>query len=348
MRRTTIIFFTTLIIALCAGYTACATAAGSGNNAPLWVTDTEAAYPDKDWLCFVESGASKAAAEAAALNALAQSVRVDVQSVTAASQSMVRDIQKNGGKAVSRSAEFASFTQEINAASSVQGLVGLERDFWTAKNGEVYALVRMNRAQCAARYQPLIAENEKLIALLLGRAEELRGTFDAYAGLALAVNAAELTDNYIAILTVLRPETAGSRPAYGSAGAVEARRRDEARSIAVKVTVRGDVDGRIEKAFAAVLSERGFSAGEGAYTLQVDFRLEDAPQQDTRFAYARFVITAGLRNRNGAEQFAWSANDREGHASAPEARQRAIRTAEGLIAGAGFAAEFDAWFASLL
>lgn len=320
--------------------------------APAWVTNKEAAYPNGEWLCFVEAAPDRSGAETAAMNALAQAVRVDVHSATAANMSMVSQIQKNGGKTLSQSAEFKSFAQELSVVSSVQGLMGVEKDFWNAPNGEVYAMARMNRAQCAARYAALIGENERLIGLIKTRAAEQRGSFDAYAGLSFAEGLAEMTDNFIAIRSVLRPETTGTAPSYGNAGAVKALAQEAARSITVKVSVSGDVDKRLEKALAAVFSRRGFKTGSGGYTLRADYSVEDAPQATDRGVFARFVLTAALEDSGGRAVLEWSESDREGHASIQEARQKALRRAETLIAGTddepGFAGAFGDWFASLL
>jgi bisphosphoglycerate-independent phosphoglycerate mutase (AlkP superfamily) len=76
--------------------------------------------------------------------------------------------------------------------------------------------------------------------------------------------------------------------------------------------------------------------------------VEDAPQQNRDFVYARFVLNAVLTGKDGAEVLSFSANDRVGHTSQEEARQRAIRKAEEIITDTDFAKEFDAWFSSLL
>ncbi|MDR2181094.1 MAG: hypothetical protein LBN92_00270, partial [Treponema sp.] len=37
---------------------------------PRWVNDPQSVYPDREWLCFVETGSDRRSAEAAAMNAL--------------------------------------------------------------------------------------------------------------------------------------------------------------------------------------------------------------------------------------------------------------------------------------
>jgi hypothetical protein len=45
---------------------------------PRWVRDKETAYPNGEWLCFVEFAADRNSAEAAAMNSLARFFRVDI------------------------------------------------------------------------------------------------------------------------------------------------------------------------------------------------------------------------------------------------------------------------------
>jgi hypothetical protein len=328
----------------------CAT--GPANTGtPLWVTDKEAAYPDKEWLGFVETGADRNAAEAAAMNALAQSFRVDILSATTANQTLVSHISQNNKETIGESAEYRQFAQNITLLSQVSGLMGIEKDFWTGKDGTVYAMARMNRAECAARYRSEIETNEKLIGLVKQKAEEMAGTFEARANLRFAETVAELTDNLYSILSGLQKDGAGQKAVYGSAAEVRLLKQEASALVAVEVRVNGDVDGRIAQAFSAVLSERGFMvAGEGAgrYVLEADFRVEDDPQAESRYAFVRFVLDGVLKNRDGTKLVGIGENDREGHLLRQQAEQRAIRAAEEAIAGEGFAEKFDAYLDSVL
>jgi hypothetical protein len=246
-----------------------------------------------------------------------------------------------------------NLSNEITAVSEVSGLIGVQRDVWTdGRGGLVYASARMNRAEGATRYKALIQENEKLIETLKASAKRASGTFTAYENLTFAASAAELTDNFYTILGVLNPGAANQRPAYGNAEAIRSSLREEAALIVVQVEVSGDVDSRLSKAFASVFSKRGFrtsgaASAERPYTLKADFKTEDAPNNDTRYKYVRFVLTAVLMGKDGAELLSFSETGREGHAIPGEAQQRVIRSTETVITEGGFAEEFDAYLDSL-
>ncbi|MDR2211628.1 MAG: hypothetical protein LBO65_09230 [Spirochaetaceae bacterium] len=319
---------------------------------PRWVNDPQAVYPDRDWLCFVETGGDRPSAEAAAMNALAQSIRVDVKSVTDMNQTLVRRVTSRGNNSLSESAEYKKFAQDVAASSTVSGLIGVEKEFWSGRNGDTYALVRMNRAGCSDRYRTLIAENERLIEALTERAGAMPGTFDAYENLAFAEQVAEITDSYIMILSVLQSEGALQKPRYGNAGMVKMLLQNAARLVVVNIRIAGDTDNRLSKAFAAAFSTRGFRttarAGEAAYIFQASYRAEPSPQQDPDFKYVNYVVTAALLNKQNEELMSWSLSDREGHMDYARAYQQALRATEKAINEKEFAAALDAYLASLL
>ena len=340
---------TILLIIAALGLAACATKpAAPSTPPPLWVHDLEAAYPRAEWLTALETGRTKKHAEDAALAALAGGFRIDVAAITNSSLAFVQTVEKSGEKNVSALSEFRSLAQDVRASSDVAGLIGVERDFWTAPAGEVHALIRMNRAQSASRYLARITENETIIEKLSRAAGERPGTLEAYANLAAAAPLAAVTDGLISILSVIMPEKAAYRPSYAGAATLNARLNDAAGRITARLVVKGDVNGRIENALTKVLTARGFRVGSsGAVcTLNVTCSVEDSPQGEGGFVYARIMLNAALSGADGKEIFAWSDNDRQGHATLAGAKERALAKAEARITETGFAAALDTAFAA--
>lgn len=290
------------------------------------------------------------------MTALVRVFKVDVQAITRSSRVIENKVQRKKGKETGETGEDRKLLQELMTVSAVSGLAGVRRDVWADKrNNVVYASARMNRAEGAARYTALIQENEALIRSLQEAAEKASGSFTAYADLGFAAGIAELTDNFYNILGVLNPDAANQGPAYGNANRIRSSLREQTALIVIRAAVTGDVDSRIAKAFASVFSKQGFRTAAAAgsspadrpYTLKADFKTEDAPFDDTQYYYTRFILTASLMDKEGNELLSFSANDREGHRSQNESKQRAIRSAETVITESGFAKEFDAYLDSL-
>ena len=344
-KYTGILFLAALVFS-CAGSPKAQTAA------PLWVTDTEKVYPDRDWLVVVEAEQDAKLAERAAVIRLSQVFRVDLVSVTNANRQFAESISSVKKKSRLISSQSTAIAQELISTSAVSGLIGLQVESWANPNGRSYANARMNRKECSARYSSMIRENEKVIGGLMEEAEKNPRTFEAFQMLNLAHSFAVVTDNIHSLLTVLDPSAISRRPSYGSAEAVKSLAQNAGRSIVVTVKVSGDNSGRIEKAFTESLNSRGFrtsAAGDNSYVLSASFQLEDAViANPNNYKFARYILNYSLKDKGGVELFSASDNDREGHLTESEARQRAIRAAEQTIASSGFAVNFDAFFASLL
>jgi len=345
-------FFLTAIVFSCAG-------SPKGNSQPpppLWVTDTEKAYPDRDWLIVVEAEQNAKLAERAAVIRLSQIFRVDLVSVTNANRQFAETISTVKGKTRLITSQSSDIAQELTSTSAVSGLIGLQVESWANPQGRSYANARMNRTECSARYSGMIRENEKVISGLLEEAERNPRTFEAFRTLNLAYNCAVVTDNVHSLLTVLDPSAISTRPSYGNAEAVKSLAQSAGRAIVVAVSVNGDNNGRIEKAFTECLNSRGFRTSAGgvnanevySYILGASFQLDDVDLKNPSYKFVRYILNYSLKDKAGVELLSSSDNGREGHLTESEARQRAIRAAEQSIASSGFAVNFDAFLASLL
>ena len=356
--RFTGFLFLAVIFFSCASTPAVNSQPAKGNNQPatplppLWVTDQEKAYPDRDWLCVVEAEQDVKLAQNAAVVRLSQVFRVDLVSITDANRQLAESIHNVMGKKVTITSQSSSIAQELVSTSTVSGLIGLQVESWSNPNGRSYANARMNRRECSARYLSMIRDNEKAISGLMEEANRNPRTFEAYQMLNLAYTFAQVTDNFHTLLTVLDPSAISTRPSYGNAMALKSLADNAKRSIVVTVKVDGDNAGRIEKAFTETLNTRGFrtgSSGDSSYVLSASLQVDAADIANANnYKYARYILNYSLKNKAGVELFSSSDNGREGHTSDSEARQRAIRAAEQSIATTGFAVNFDAFFASLL
>ncbi|MDR1389848.1 MAG: LPP20 family lipoprotein [Treponema sp.] len=321
---------------------------------PKWVTDYSSVYPENEWVVVpVVSAPNKQAAEANAIGALAAVFKVDVQAASSAAQSMSQTLS-NGKSELGKNSSLASQT---NTSTSVSGLMGVVIDSWTSKDGTVYALARINRKSGAAAYAGIIKENDSVILALEKDAAANPGTFEAYESLAVASNLAVLTDGYLEILSVLNPAVRASvTVGYGNANAVKRLALDNTRSIVIRIEIKGDVNGRIKKAFQEVFTKQGFRTSDApaanAYTLDVDFTISPVDLQGQSNKFARYELNAAIGSAGGTELFAFSGNSRVGHTSYSEAEQRTLRRAESSIGDIddeeSFTSVFNSYLVSLL
>ncbi|GMO20885.1 MAG: hypothetical protein Ta2A_27360 [Treponemataceae bacterium] len=313
--------------------------ASGGGRLPAWVDSPESVYPDRDWLCAVSSGGDKETAESNALAALVRIFRQDVQVDMQASQRFAAT--------TSTVTENRDFAQQVATVSNINSLMGVKFESARAKDGSYYAIARINRKDGAAQYSKLIVENERLIKSLMTDGQKRSG-FDAYQMLSFAADAAAVTDDCINILNMLDTSRNGKRGDYGTAPSVRALAVAVAQSIVIEVRISGDIDGRIGMAFSEVLSDRGFKTvandANAPWHLTGNFQIEDLDGNPNK--YARYVVSASLKDSSGKEVLAYTENAREGHTSVAQARSRALMTAEKHIAQ-NFNQKFNDYLSSL-
>jgi hypothetical protein len=286
------------------------------------------------------------------MNALARAFKTDVASLASASQQFSQVVNTMTGKQSVSFDQSQNFAQEVTTASSVQGLIGVQTEVYTAEDRTVYVNARMNRAECGRRYQAMIRENDRVINQLLGTARGLPESFDAYSALNYAYNLAVPTDNFQNIWEVLDAGAVSHKPSYGSAEAIKTLMQNVARAIVITVTVEGDMNGRVLRTFSQLFSGRGFRtvrSGAAAYRFNADLVLENVdlgPNQ--RYPAVRFILTVYAEDGSGVEVFSYSAEGRGVHVTESEAWQQALRNVEASISEEAFAVEFDVYLSSLL
>jgi len=329
----------------------CATLPTAAQTAPAWVNDLESAYPSREWVAVIASGGTQRTAEQAAMNSLARVFRTDIASLTQTTQRFTQIVNEASGKRTVSFDESQNFIQEVNTATNIRFLIGVQTDHYQAKDGTFYVNARMNRREFAARYSGMIMENTAVINRLLTLADGLADSFEAYSALSFAAAIAEATDNFQNILEVLDSTTAGRRPNYGGSNAVIAKMRELAGRITVGIAVetadRNDAL-QISRAIASFFTDRGFKTAEnGNYMLRANVRFEPLAYGE-QLQSSRYYFNAALENRNGTAVFSFTEDDRKNHAIASEAKRMALRAIETSVKEGKFAADFEAWLNTLI
>jgi len=331
----------------------CATPPTTDSNAPAWVNNLESAYPSRQWLAVTASGDTQRTAEQAAMNALARAFRADVASLTQTTQRFTQIVNEASGKRTVSFDESQNFIQEVNTATNIRFIIGVQTDHYQAKDGTYHANARMNRRESAARYSGMIRENTAVINRLITHADGLADSFEAYSALSFAAAIAEVTDNFQNILEVLDPATAGRRSSYGGANAVTAKMRELAGRITVGIAVetadRNDAL-QISRAVSAFFTDKGFKTAEqtqGQYTLRANVRFEPQTYSE-QLQSSRYYFNAALESRSGTAVFSFTEDDRKNHTIAAEAKRMALRAVETSVKEGKFAADFDTWLNALI
>lgn len=295
---------------------------------PEWVKSPQKAFSQSQYLSAVGMGKNTVDAENSAIASIGKIIKQNVSS-------KVVTTEKDAVSSSGFSSSSSTLDEIIETYSVVDALVGVKiHEFWWGNDGYVYALAYLNKAEAAQYYSRKISENESLIDDRLSFANSRKGSFDAFAAVQKAVRAAEENNQYMDILNAVQSSAYRAKKlSYGSEERVKEAAYDAAMTISIDVSVKGTDDSRIANAVILMLSSYGFRTkladekSTAPYIIEADVEFMNVPSE--RNKYVRYVFNAALKEvSSGKILLPYSENKREGHTSASEAQQKALRTLE--------------------
>lgn len=295
---------------------------------PEWVKSPQKAFAQSQYLSAVGMGKNTVDAENSAIASIGKIIKQNVSS-------KVVTTEKDAVSSSGFSSSSSTLDEIIETYSVVDALVGVKiHEFWWGNDGYVYALAYLNKAEAAQYYSRKISENESIVEDRLSFANSRKGSFDAFAAVQKAVRAAEENNQYMDILNAVQPSAYRAKKlSYGSEERVKEAAYDAAMTISIDVSVKGTDDSRIANAVMLMLSSYGFRTklaeekSTAPYIIEADVEFMDVPSE--RNKYVRYVFNAALKEvSSGKILLPYSENKREGHTSASEAQQKALRTLE--------------------
>ncbi len=295
---------------------------------PEWVTAPQKAFSASQYLSAVGMGKNTVDAENSAIASVGKIIKQNVAS-------RVITTEKDAVSSAGFSSTSSTLDEIIETSSVVDALVGVKiHEFWWDDDGYVYALAYLNKAEAAQYYTRKIAENEQIVDDSLLFAFTHKSSFDAFSAVQKAARAAEENNQYMDILNAVQPAAYRAKKlSYGSEATVKQAAYEIAKTVSIDVAVTGTEDSRVASAITLMLSNYGFQSkiadeySSAPYIIEADVEFMEVPSE--RNKYVRYVFNASLKEvSSGKILLPYSENKREGHTSASEAQQRALRTLE--------------------
>jgi hypothetical protein len=300
--------------------------ASSSRSQPAWVTSVNSVYSKAEYVAAVGTGNDRQTAEKNAFAALVaifgQSIAVDEKI-----SSLYQDAVRSG--VITNWTENNTVQSTISTSASMDTLVGAEiKATYDDPRGTVHAVAVMEKARTAQVYSDMIKANLGMINNLVNMTAAEKNSLGGYSRYQFAAAVADINISYKNVLDVIgAPSPAGVKNGFDYRQELN----NIASAIPIAVTVAGDRQGRIQGAISKALSELGFRSGgnNSRYTVDARLSISEAvlPNQTNKFA--RYEITANLVDTSLRQTLIpYTANGREGHATLPEAENRAVATLE--------------------
>ena len=299
----------------------------TGKNKPAWVDSIESVYKRSQYAAAVGYASGRDMAEK---NAFANLSGFFGQSIYAD-----QTIKNTYSEAV-RNGVTSGWTDTINMDNTIRTTASLEtlaaaeiKEVWhDAKNNVYYAAAVMDKSKAVGVYTDMIGANLNMIKNLVTMNQAERNSMEGFSRYQFAAAVADINITYGNVLKLIdAPVPTGLKK--GDEYRLEA--QNIARSIPVGIIVKNDKAGRIQGAFAKVLSQAGFISGgnNSRYILDVNISVSPVDLPNNTNKFARIELGANLTDTTAKTVLLpYNFNSREGHATAPEAENRAYMAAE--------------------
>jgi len=294
------------------------------NGEPPWIRNPYAKYDRQTNVAAVGSASTREMAEKSAFGNLVAIFGQNIQ-VSEKVSSFYQEAVKNGVTA--NWSENTAVDTAISTSAGMDSLIGAEiGDTWN--DGETYyAVAVLNKAKASQIYSGMIKSNQAMIDNLVNIPVAEKNTMNGLARYQFAAAVADITRPYLNLLSVI----GGSVPAFKSGNDYRLEALNIIKAIPVGLTVRNDMSGRIQGAFARALSDLGFDSGGTNSQYMLDVVITTAPVEiaNNPNKFTRIELKADLKDtRAGTVLLPFDFNSREGHSTQEEANNRAYIAAE--------------------
>jgi hypothetical protein len=301
-------------------------AVNNSRTKPAWVDSVDSVYNRSQYVAAIGFGANRDIAEK---NALANLTGIFGQSIQADQTIVNTYFEAVNNGVTSGWTDNIAMQNTIKTSASLDVLVGAEiREVWFDSRSTYYAAAVMEKARTAQLYTEMMKANQDVINNLISMSQADKNSLEGFSRYQFAAIVADVNFTYGNVLQVMGYPLPVS-VTKGDNYRFEA--QNITKAIPVGIVVKNDKSGRIQGAFAKVLSEIGFRSGgvNSRYILNVDITVSpvDLPTNPNKFA--RIELSANLTDSGTRSVLLpYNFNAREGHTTASEAENRAYMAAE--------------------
>jgi len=297
---------------------------------PAWVDNVNSVYNRSQYVASVGYAADREMAEKNALTNLAaffgQSIQADQTIINTYYEAV-----KNG--ATEGWIDNIAMRNAITTTVSMDTLIGAEiREIWhDARKNIYYTAAVMERSKTIQLYTEMISANLQMINNLTGMNQTEKNTLEGISRFQFAATVADINISYANLLRLLNASIPNGVK-RGDEYRIEA--QNIIKTIPISIVVTGDREGRLQSAFAKVLTELRFKSGgnNSRYVLRVNVKLSTVDYPDNTEKHVLMELKANLTdNSTGEILLPFSFTIREGHTNIAVAENRVFISAESRI-----------------
>ena len=297
-----------------------------GKGEPAWLQDKGSLYPEDKFLAEIGEGNSLNGAKDNAKTSLARIFR---NTIIVDSNITTRYNDLSDGENILDSSMETSVDESITQLSN-ETLINVHfGENWTSPLGKVYIIAYIDRAETAQIYRQRIERDSERAAYFIDKS----GTEDDLVRRYGYLDAAMVMDAQISSkrdqLEIINSPFARMIMLPYEPEELHSLHADTAKQMLFSVTIDGDEQGKLEDMVTQVLTDRGFTVGDGAGRLAVTGRMmiEEVTLAND-YKNVRWNLFMEMRNEAGDVIATMEEKKRESAISYDEARARSYRAME--------------------
>ena len=296
-----------------------------GPDAPRWMFDIYAVYPEDQFLAVIGEGDTRREAEDDAAGALS---KIFISNIEVDSTAVLRyhELEK-GDESESSLERSVDKTVTVGSAQSLFNV--LYSDIYTDNLGLVHVVGYLNRQKTARIYLQKIAQNGERVAGFLKNMASAREILRQYAFIDAAVLFARNNELLLEQLTIISPVARKTVDLPYDLNKLTALYADTAAKMKFSLTIKNDSDDKIAKITTHLLNRKGFTVVRSGAALSVsgEVLIEDT-QLNNKYKNVRWTLMLEMRDEKRQVIVSYHKNQRVSAVSRSEAVARSYRDME--------------------
>ncbi|MBN2658215.1 MAG: LPP20 family lipoprotein [Spirochaetales bacterium] len=305
----------------------CVTTSGSTGRRPGWMDDKYSAYPESDYLVEIGQGSSLKDARRNAAASMAQIFRTSIK-VETSIQTRYKEFSSGGSV---QSSEETDYNENIIQLAE-QELINVNfGESWTNELGQVHVLAYIDRHETAQIYRGRIMENEQTVNSFLSRAGKQDSLIRKYAYLDAAYVVAQANRNLMEQLEIINLMISRTIMISYDMDEIRNSRRDTSQSMAFRLFIGNDDEGKVSSVIADELTSLGFVVDPAGLLSVTGSLLFEKVELDNSYENLKYYLTIDVVDEQGRPVVSLEENDRVSALSLSDVRNRAYLEIEKAI-----------------
>ncbi|MCF7858216.1 MAG: LPP20 family lipoprotein [Candidatus Cloacimonetes bacterium] len=317
MKKTVLLLIIMILVISCVAH-----AKKKKSTQPEWLKNPKVVYSEQQYLTAIGEGDSRSSAENMAAGNLARIFESNVKAEETVTQRYF-ELTKNKKTSIEEQTEV---NKNVNIQAQ-QTLFNIQfGESYTDDLGRVYAIAYLNRFKTAEIYESKIDKNSQRIEYFVKSATETNDPLMKYAAGSAALTVSAINEVLLAQLSIIFPSAIDMLEISYQHEKIVKLAKEAATAVTCGININNDKDNKITIMLEEMVNDLGFILSkDNVLRINGNILLEKTDLK-RNLEFVRYELQISVKDDKDDTIVSMTEKGREGHVSALEARERALRT----------------------